>query len=89
MLLPILAAPLLPKETAVTGGSGSGGQLGVIVKWDFKRKKNERKRDRETKGLFHFYLPTETLLIYEKQMCDWFEKETKERIWCTYDARPQ
>lgn len=32
VLLPIMAVPLLPQETAVTGGSGSGGQLGVIVR---------------------------------------------------------
>lgn len=49
----------------------------MIVKWDLKRKKKKKNRDRETKGLFHFYLPTKTLLIYEKQMCGQFEKKMK------------
>ena len=40
----------------------------MIVKWDLKKK------EKETKGLFHFYLPTKTFLIYEKQMCGWFER---------------
>ncbi len=76
--LPILVVSVLPQEATAIGGSRSGGQLGVIVKWDLKKKKR-----RETKGSFHFNLPAKMLLIYEKQMCGWFEMEMKEQIWCT------
>lgn len=37
---------LLPQEPTLIGGSGSGGQLGVIVKWDLKKKKKTEKDKR-------------------------------------------
>lgn len=48
VLLPILVLCQLPQETAVIGGSGSGGQLGAIVKWDFfffLKRESERERE--------------------------------------------
>lgn len=47
VLLPILVLCQLPQETAVIGGSGSGGQLGAIVKWDFFFFFLERESERE------------------------------------------
>ena len=44
----------------------------MIVKLGLKRK--------ERKSSFHFSLLTKTQLFYEKQMCDWLEKEMKDRI---------
>lgn len=71
VLLPILVLCQLPQETAVIGGSGSGGQLGAIVKWDFFFffKKGERKRKRDRRKACSAFISQQRRRCYMESRC--------------------